>query len=307
MVNNIDELIGNANQIEDIEERIKYVLHYFLDNIQYNYAYLFLKGYAQGTVSKISDKYKLEPNPLKGEELEEFVLTRSIVEGESEIYNAIIALRDNSKGDYYTFIRKLREYIKTELSTHIDNNKIVSKNTQVAMNRIMECLCKKTIVNYKGIQFNVSNDISTVLTDFFLNPRKYLTPNMEHGILENGVCEDYAEYLTKLFQYMGIEAHKVDGTSELGHSWVVVKVGNEYKSIDLTRAVFIRDGFKGIPAEQTSEDWLYCSLEDGFRMQETRTITEIDGIKLNRAINGQNFNGFEELLQEVQNRGGEGR
>ena len=58
---------------------------------------------------------------------------------------------------------------------------------------------------------------------------------------------------------------------------------------DLTRAVFIRDGFLGIPSEQKCEDWLYSDLKDIFEMQKTRSITKIDGKELPHVINGQNY------------------
>lgn len=44
MINNIDELLVQANEIEDIEVRTKFIINYFLENVQYNYAYLFAKG-----------------------------------------------------------------------------------------------------------------------------------------------------------------------------------------------------------------------------------------------------------------------
>lgn len=46
---------------------------------------------------------------------------------------------------------------------------------------------------------------------------------------------------------------------------------------------------KGIPSDQTSQDWLYCSMDKMFAMQENRTITSIDGITLPRPITSKNY------------------
>ena len=116
-----------------------------------------------------------------------------------------------------------------------------------------------------------------------------------------GISERYLEQLMTLLKKAGIEAHGVEGTSELGHAWVIVNSEDGYKSIDLTRAVFIRDGFLGIPEEQTSQDWLYTDMRRMFEMQGARTITKIDNIALPSSITSDNFNeqDFIELMEQI--------
>lgn len=289
MINNIDELLVQANEIEDIEVRTKFIINYFLENVQYNYAYLFAKGYAQGTISGVSNNFGLARNKTRADGDEEFSLTRSISQGESRIFNDILSLRDRNNGNYSQFIEELRSYITTELSSHLGNENIVSQSVETVIQKIEQGLREKRKVNFKGNEYDMNYDISKVLIDFLLEPKKYFPPEFDNGLITNGVCEDYTDYLVIILKKAGIEAHGIEGTSELGHAWVIIKIGDEYKSIDLTRAVFIRDGFLGIPKEQTSEDWIYSNLEDIFKMQETRSIIKIDGKELPNAINGQNY------------------
>lgn len=61
----------------------------------------------------------------------------------------------------------------------------------------------------------------------------------------------------------------------MGNNWIAAIIDDELKSIDLTRAIFIRDGLRGIPSEQKSSDWLIANFEDTFKMQKTRTITSV--------------------------------
>ena len=185
------------------------------------------------------------------------------------------------------------------MNSHIANEDIVAQCVDTVMVQIENGLRSTKMIKYNGMDLECNYDISKVLIDFILKPGEYFPPEYNNGLITNGVCDDYTKYLVTLFNELGIEAHDIGGTSELGHAWVVVKVGNELKSIDLTRAVFIRDGFKGIPENQTSKDWLYTDLDKMFAMQKTRSINEIDGRELANAISCQNYDErvFLELLE----------
>ena len=132
-------------------------------------------------------------------------------------------------------------------------------------------------------------DISKVITDFFLYPKKFFPPTLNNGIITSGVCADFSIHLVPILQEIGIEAHRADGESEFLHSWIIAKIGDKFKSIDLTRAIAAKDRIKGIPSDQTSQDWLYCSMKKMFAMQENRTITSIDGITLPTPVTSQNY------------------
>lgn len=288
MISNVEELLAEGEKIKDIEGRTRFILNYFSENVKYSYAFLFAKGYAQGDVSAVSGNFGVSVNKLRNngdEERSEYVLTRSILEGESRIFNDILILRDENSGDYNKFIKELRAYITKELNSHLRNDTLVAQAVDEVVEKVEEGLREKTSIN--GIEVNY--DISKVLTDFFIEPKKYFPPEYSNGLITNGVCEDYTKYLVPLLQKAGIEAHEVYGTSVLGHAWVIVKDGDKYKSVDLTRAVAIRDGFLGIPPEQTMDDWIYSDVEDIFKMQKTRTIREIDGKKLPYVIDGENY------------------
>ncbi len=302
MINNVEELLKEAEKITDKENKVKFIMNYFLENVKYNYAYLFAKGYAGGDITAVSNQYGIAFNKTRDNGDQEFALTQKVIEGNSRIFEDILKLRDDNSGKYEEFIAQLREYITRELNKHLENDIIVSETVNTLMQRIMADLKKTQKINYNGEEFLINYDISKVLIDYFLNPNEHFPAEFNNGLIVNGVCQNYADYLVPLLQKAGIEAHRVDGTSEMGHAWVIAKVGDEYKSIDLTRAVFIRDGFLGIPKEQKSEDWLYSNVEDIFRMQETRRITEIDGKLLPNIINAQNFNdeAFKKMMEEQE-------
>ena len=187
------------------------------------------------------------------------------------------------------------------MSSHLENENLVHQSVETVIQKIEEGLREKIKFNFEGNECYMNWDISKVLIDFFLEPKKYFPPKFNNGLITTGVCSDYTDYLVPILKKAGIEAHYIDGTSEFRHSWIIVNSENGYKSVDLTRAVAIRDGVLGIPAEQTSQDWLYTDLRKMFQMQGTRTITKIDNIALPSSITPDNFDeqGFTNLMEQI--------
>ena len=302
MINSEEELISQAKEIPDIESRIKFIMNYFLDNVQYDYSQLFLYSKCMGTMSAFSLDLYLQKNKIRAEGDGEISLVRKVIEGESRIFNDIIALRDKNSGNYAGFIEALKDYLTIEFSSILENNDLVVKNVELALEKIQQRLREKTIGKIDDKEIEMNYDISTVLTDFMIDYKKYFVPEFHNGLITKGVCRDYTEYIIPILQKSGIEAHKIIGKSEYPHAWIIAKVGDKYKSIDLTRAVAIRDHAKGIPEEQRSEDWILSDIEDTFKMQETRSIKSIDGKQLPNEINGQNYDEttFFKIMEELQ-------
>lgn len=290
-LNNINQLISESMKFESKDERIKYVMNYFLNSVNYDYAYLFAKGYMQGTISRVESGFRLIESKLENNDITEVVLTREIQAGSSKIFSDILKLQDKSQGEYNVFIQYLNDYVKNELKQHIENQEVVDRNTKKFIDKVEnDLLYKKEIITMEEEQYELNYDISSVLIEYLLNDKKNFPPIIQDGLIKSGVCDSYSDYLLSIMKKIDIEAHKIDGTSEMNHAWIIVKGDNNYKSIDLTRAIFIRDGFLGIPKEQASQDWLFCDIDKMFDMQETRTIVKIDGIELPNIITSENYN-----------------
>lgn len=304
-IQNIEQLIAEAMKISSKDERIAFVMNYFLNTVQYNYTYLFVKGYAQERVTKVDAGFRLAESKLNKEGITRVVLTRDITEGDSRIFRNILKLQEKSQGSYEMFKNNLRNYIKDELGKHIANNDIVTENTDNLIEKIENDLeNKKMDVELNEKQYSLNYDISAILIDYFLNMDTNFPPKIKNGLINNGVCGHYTDYLLPIMEKIGVEAHKIQGTSEFPHAWIIVNGDQGYKSIDLTRAVAIRDSFLGIPPEQTSQDWLYSDIDTMFDMQSTRTITKIDEEELPNAITHENYDKheFNTIIRNLKNR-----
>lgn len=114
-IQNIEQLIEEAMKISSKDERVQFVMNYFLNTVNYDYAYLFAKGYAQGTISQVDPGFRLKESKFEKDEISGVVLSRGVMEGNSTIFNDILKLQDESQGDYNSFINNLREYVANEL------------------------------------------------------------------------------------------------------------------------------------------------------------------------------------------------
>lgn len=308
------QLIESANLIESETDRVNYVLNYLLQNAHYDYAYLIAGGYMQGSISNIktneddgkpilrdnllsAGKINIEINGEKKELSDAYCLSYDIAEGKSELFDKVVALEEKNSGNKSEFLMCTYDVLLEELLKHLDNQELASQEMVRLVKQIDAQMKVGRIIgnNY------ISSDIKKVLLTFLVNRNKYFPPLIEDGIIKRGVCQHFADYLEGLLPKIGINAVRIDGISEMGHAWIAAIVDGELKSIDLTRALFIKDGFRGIPQEQKSSDWLLADFEDTFKMQSTRKITGIgckkepnengerESFELPVAIDGTNF------------------
>lgn len=302
-IQNIDQLIEEAMKIQSKDERLKFVMNYFLETVDYNYAQLFISGYMREGIESIDFGYRLVPPKFNNYGITDAVLDRRIVKGNSKIFNDLVKIEEECTENYEKFISSIREYIKQELAKHIQNENIVTENANDLAEKIGNDLINKKIdVMLYEEDYSLNLDTSGLLMEYLLNVSNNFPMEVENGLLKKGVCANYTDYLLPLLKKLGIEAHRIGGTSIFGHAWVVVNTDEGYKSVDLTRAINKRDGLLGIPLEQTCEDWIFSDIGKAFEMQSTRTITEIDGQKLEKAITPENYDEeeFNQILENIK-------
>lgn len=139
MISNVDQLIEQANLIENETDRVNFVMNYFLQTVQYNYGYLLAYGYLQGTISNVdfkgnNGKPLLSKNPfskgkitinVNGEQKEfddSLCTTVKITDGESALFDKVVELSNSCGGNKDEFILQLYDLFVNELSKHINNS-----------------------------------------------------------------------------------------------------------------------------------------------------------------------------------------
>lgn len=313
-------LVEVAKSQASESDSVMYLLNYFLQNVEYNYAYLFC-AMMQEDIYGMTD---LKLSSVVSDNGSEWFFDRKTA-GNSILFHEIVDSYEKSQD-----INIIREIVIRELEKHIDNNDIVKKEADTFIQSLLDNMSQKIVITpdivhqYQetpGFDFNglfdylskqnsleLDRSITAVLCDYLGddNLHETMPPVIEDGVLKRGVCRDYADYLVDLLREVGIEAYRVDGTSELRHAWVAAKVDGNWKSIDLVRAVFIRDHYLGIPENQIPEDWLLNDFDVCFEMQPSRTISSVsygDKVEiLPEVLNIDNFNKdfFEDFLNSLK-------
>lgn len=301
MINSREELLEQANKISNQEERVKFIMNYFLQTANFNYAYL-LVSYT------IPDGTKISLNDLvankSGDPESTDVVWASTFNKTSKYLDGIIKIKENCNGNFEEFTTQLRDYLEEEAKGLVDNDQKAKETAQDFTQKIITDMRNTQVVDFDGTPVPLSKDITRVLAEYRLNLNKAFPEEMENGLIKKAVCNQFSSYLIPLLQEAKIDVFEVQGTSDTGHSWIIAKIGDDYKSLDLTRAIERRDGATSIPKEQTSEDWLYADIENIFEMQPTRTITNIDGsnLKEENIITSENFDyeRFKAIVEEAR-------
>ncbi len=109
----------------------------------------------------------------------------------------------------------------------------------------------------------------------------YYEPVYSNGMLIDGVCAEYKKFEKKICKDLGIKHLEVSGIGTTGHGWSLIYLPEEQKWVhfDMTMVKFYQDGWIKNHEPYTMEDWIAASTSDIFKMQTTRKITEINGVK----------------------------
>lgn len=119
---------------------------------------------------------------------------------------------------------------------------------------------------------------------------------VENGLLKQGVCAEFAPYAKKYFDDLGMACEIVYGQGTVNHVWNLVEVNGKLRHLDLTNAMFIRDGYGENPTKAIPENWYMASTNEIFKMQPCRKIQKIGDSKSNQDITSENFLQYEKFI-----------
>ena len=87
-------------------------------------------------------------------------------------------------------------------------------------------------------QYFIANDIKKVLSEYLIEniAEKHFPPQINNGLLKNGVCRHYADYLQEFLPKIGIDAVRIGGTSILIVVGVVLETYKQLESSVASRS-----------------------------------------------------------------------
>ena len=318
-----EEFIEKAKKMQSQEEQIRFVCGYFKQNAEYDYKTLFDAVCTYG-VEKVffediplkSDSYQsqlVEKTHQDLQNLQVYLRKSKSYEGDNPILSQIVKLNneENSESSLQTdedrvqYAFKIWEDIMLpELEKHTQNESIIADFFEEYLKNVADKIGKTavTLQNEEGeINGFVFEDMIQNLVGNMRDLDKKHPKEENNGLIKKGVCKHYSEEIKKALDELEIENETVGGISECGHAWNMVRLDGEIRFIDVTREVFIRDGYGNIPEWQASQ-WILCTPEKMFSMQRGRRITEIGDRKLEEEITMENYaqkiSGLEKIFEE---------
>ena len=178
MINSREELLEQANKISNQEERVKFIMNYFLQTANFNYAYL-LVSYT------IPDGTKISLNDLvankSGDPESTDVVWASTFDKTSKYLDGIIKIRENCNGNFEEFTTQLRNYLEEEAKGLVDNDQKAKETAQDFTQKIITDMRNTQVVDFDGTPVPLSKDITRVLAEYRLNLNKSFPEKMENG------------------------------------------------------------------------------------------------------------------------------
>lgn len=107
-------------------------------------------------------------------------------------------------------------------------------------------------------------------------------PVYRNGMLIDGVCSEFVNFESRIYNDLGIKHHRVEGVGTTGHAWSMVYLPEEKRWInfDMTMARFYLDNWLKTQ-DYRPEDWICATTDDMFKMQPTRKVLKIDSNQCN--------------------------
>ena len=118
-------------------------------------------------------------------------------------------------------------------------------------------------------------------------------PLYRNEMLVDGVSSDYKKFLKKIFKDLKIKHIEIEGIETTEHSWSMIYLPDEHRWVhfDMAMVKFYQDEWIKNHEPYNMEDWVAASTSDIFKMQPTRKITKINGVKC--LFNKDNYNNLD--------------
>lgn len=283
-IKSYDELLEVAKSLETDEQKVFLLCNYFMANVSYNYAYLeAIRIDKESTgmekmVQDIDSKY----NAYNDEERK-----KAKLELESK-------MREDMKSRYKDenvtekqlkeFLEAIDKYYGTVVPAQPER-KIMMFGKECG---VINATPERAIALVESIR-KLKNEDTEVLNHTVV----------ENGLLKQGVCAEFAPYVKKYFDDLGMNCEIVQGQGTVNHVWDLVNVNGKARHLDLTNAIFIRDGYGENLTKAIPENWFIATTTEIYAMQTCRKIEKIGESKPKQDITSENFTEYEEFINNA--------
>lgn len=282
-IENYEELLEVARNLDTDEQKVFLLCNYFMTNVSYNYAYLEairIDKESTGMEKMVQDidtkynAYNAEERQMAKQDLEQ-------------------KMRQDMKDRYKdegiaekqlkAFLDAIDKYYGTIVPAQPERKVMIFGKECGVINATPE----RAIALVESIR-KLKNEDTEVLNHRVI----------ENGLLKQGVCAEFAPYVKKYFNDLGISCEVIQGQGTVDHVWNLVEVNGQARHLDLTNAIFIRDGYGENPTNAIPENWFMATTKEIFKMQSCRKIQKIGEDRPKQEITIQNFIEYEQFIND---------
>lgn len=282
-IENYEELLEVARNLDTDEQKVFLLCNYFMANVSYNYAYLEairIDKKSTGMEKMVQDidtkynAYNAEERQTAKQELEQ-----KMRQDMKDRYKDEGVAEKQLKA----FLDAIDKYYGTIVPAQPERKVMIFGKECGVINATPE----RAIALVESIR-KLKNEDTEVLNHRVI----------ENGLLKQGVCAEFAPYVKKYFNDLGISCEVIQGQGTVDHVWNLVEVNGQARHLDLTNAIFIRDGYGENPTNAIPENWFMATTKEIFKMQSCRKIEKIGEDRPKQEIIAENFIEYEQFIND---------
>ena len=314
-IESYDELIEIAKSLSSDEERMELLGKYFYENVTYSYEIVDILGqsenYDQQALMEIQEKHDVW-NPE--ERAKALLEVREYLKREMkkrfhnpELLEQTLETRMKAISEQYGKVFEARAAGKLEDIQPTEKQRDVKSKIRVTARHASPAQPRR-IANLVGLVSESGEQLECNLFMTGKNEQGDMLGAMqvyepyeicENGLLKNAVCQEYAPWIKKYCDDLGIPCEQVNGKGTVGHCWCLIRFGtDEPIHFDPTNMAFIRDGYGANPTNAKPEEWLGTDIDKMFQMQPKREIYDIGDTK-GLMIKSDNYKEYREAINQM--------
>lgn len=282
-IENYEELLEVASNLDTDEQKVFLLCNYFMANVSYNYAYLEairIDKESTGMEKMVQDiDTKYNPYNVEERQMAKQELEQKMRESMKDRYKD----ENVSEKQLKAFLDAIDKYYGTIVPAQPERKVIMFGKECGVINATPE----RAIALVESIR-RLKNEDTEVLNHKVL----------ENGLLKQGVCAEFAPYVKKYFNDLGINCEVIEGQGTVDHVWNLVEVNGQARHLDLTNAIFIRDGYGENSTNAIPENWFIATTKEIFKMQTCRKIERIGEEKAKKEITAENYTEYEQFIND---------
>lgn len=296
-IRNYKKLIEVMQKLDEHEKFI-FLYGYFYDMVKYNYytwLYIMLTHGCNMPISYCEHGYQI--NDLGDKEMLLFGLSDVTSYDDSSMFkpdgDEYIIFKDIIKArweyDVYSFkgICEYKNHVTSMISEYLRSQISDSNKFEELISYFKTQIVDESFVPPYGTGNMFIYDIPYLIYKTYWNQPKFEDGLYHNGLLREGVCRHFTEFINTVLSEFGISSISVVSKNGMFHAFNMVEFNDEIRFIDMTKELYLRDGITS--CDYCKGDFYLCNIDTLFDLVPDRVFLSLDDVSLTDGITKDNY------------------